>query len=220
MCDFRLRLILRSEMPFVTLEGVEGSGKSTQLTLLADRLEARGLAVRRTREPGGTPLGARLRTILLDPAQRDLDPVAEFLLFEADRRQHVREVIRPGLDSGGWVLCDRFSDSTRAYQSAGRGLDAEWVEAVDGRVRDGVVPDLTLLFDVEPLEGLARARRRDAREGRFESEELAFHERVWLAFREIARREPSRVAVVDARGDVASVAERSWDAVARRFGLS
>lgn len=207
-------------MPFITFEGVEGSGKSTQLELLASRLSESGLDVRKTREPGGTALGAGLRAVLLDPAQRDLDPVAEFLLFEADRRQHLREIVRPGLAAGSWVLCDRFSDSTEAYQSAGRGLDGEWVAAVDGRVRDGLVPDLTLLYDVDPAEGLARTRRRDAKEGRFESETLAFHERVARAFHAIARREPARVTVVDARDDVASVAKRTWDAVARRFGLS
>jgi dTMP kinase len=207
-------------MPFITFEGVEGSGKSTQLTRLAERLAERGLPVRRTREPGGTALGERLRAILLDPARRDLDPLAEFLLFEADRRQHVRDVIRPALEAGAWVLCDRFSDSTRAYQSGGRGLDAGWIAAVDDRVREGLVPDLTLLFDVGPAVGLARARSRDAREGRFEAEELAFHERVWSAFHAIAQREPSRVAVVDAGDDVASVAQRAWDVVARRFGLA
>src|SRR5512138_3885475 len=143
-------------MPFITFEGVEGSGKSTQLALLAERLSARGVPVRRTREPGGTGLGERLRGILLDPAQRHLDAVAEFLLFEADRRQHVREVIRPALESGAWVLCDRFSDSTEAYQAAGRGLDAEWVAAVDARVREGLAPDLTFLLEVGPLEGLER----------------------------------------------------------------
>jgi dTMP kinase len=207
-------------MPFITFEGVEGSGKSTQLALLAERLSARGARVRRTREPGGTALGERLRAILLDPQRRDLDPVAEFLLFEADRRQHVREVIRPALEAGAWVLCDRFSDSTEAYQTAGRGLDADWVAAVDARVRDGLVPDLTLLLDVGPLTGLARARRRDESDGRFEAEDLAFHERVSLAFHAIARREPSRVVVVDSREDKASVAERAWAAVAGRFGLS
>lgn len=206
-------------MPFITFEGVEGSGKSTQLSRLADRLASRGLTVRRTREPGGTALGERLRAILLDPAQTDLDPLAEFLLFEADRRQHLREVVRPAIEAGAWVLCDRFSDSTRAYQSAGRGLDASWVAAVDDRVRGGVVPDLTLLFDVPPAEGLARARRRDSREGRFESEELAFHERVSRAFHDIARSEPSRVAVIPSGGDRDEVAERTWETVAERFQL-
>jgi dTMP kinase len=213
------RLILHL-VPFITFEGVEGSGKSTQLAILAERLAARGLPVRATREPGGTALGERLRAILLDPAQRNLDPVAEFLLFEADRRQHIREVIRTGLDAGSWVLCDRFSDSTSAYQSAGRGLEADWVSAVDHRVRDGLVPDLTLLLDLGPREGLARARRRDSREGRFESEELAFHERVSLAFQAIAQSEPSRVAVIPAGADPEGVARLAWDAVARRFHLS
>jgi len=207
-------------MPFITFEGVEGSGKSTQLSLLAERLSAGGIPIRRTREPGGTPLGGRLRTILLDPSTGRLEPLAEFLLFEADRRQHVQDVIRPGLQAGEWILCDRFSDSTEAYQCAGRGLDAGWVAAVDSRVREGLVPDLTLLFDVPPADGLARTRRRDAREGRFESEELAFHERVSRAFQAIARREPARVAVIDARAEVATVAELAWAAVARRFGLS
>lgn len=204
-------------MPFITFEGVEGSGKSTQLALLAERLSDRGLPVRRTREPGGTALGRRLREILLDPAQGHLEPVAEFLLFEADRRQHVREVIRPALDSGAWVLCDRFSDSTEAYQAAGRGLDPAWVAAVDARVRDGLLPDLTLLLDVTPRDGLERARRRDGREGRFESEEIAFHERVWRAFQAIARREPGRVVVLDARAEKSAVADRAWAAVAERF---
>jgi dTMP kinase len=204
-------------VPFITFEGVEGCGKSTQLRLLDERLRASGRDVRATREPGGTALGERLRAMLLDPAQRDLDPVAEFLLFEADRRQHIREVIRPGLEAGAWVLCDRFSDSTEAYQIAGRGLDAQMVAAVDARVRDGLVPDLTLLFDVGPLEGLARARLRDAREGRFESEELAFHERVWLAFKEIARREADRVVVVPAHGDAAAVFAETSRIVAERF---
>jgi len=207
-------------VPFITFEGVEGSGKSTQLAILAERLAGRGLPVKTTREPGGTALGERLRAILLDPAQRKLDPLAEFLLFEADRRQHVREVIRTGLEAGSWVLCDRFSDSTTAYQSAGRGLEADWVAAVDQRVRDGLVPDLTLLFDLGPREGLARARRRDAREGRFESEELAFHERVSLAFQAIAQAEPSRVAVIPAGAHPEEVARLTWHAVARRFGLS
>jgi dTMP kinase len=204
-------------VPFITFEGIEGCGKSTQLRLLDERLRAAGRDVRATREPGGTPLGERLRAILLDPSQR-LDPLAEFLLFEADRRQHIHEVIRPALEAGAWVLCDRFSDSTEAYQAAGRGIDAEWIEAVDAHVRDGLAPDLTLLFDVAPLEGLARARRRDGKEGRFESEELAFHERVWAAFHAIARREPDRVVVVPAQGDATAVFAETSRIVAERFG--
>lgn len=204
-------------MPFITFEGVEGCGKSTQLKLLDDRLRAAGRDVRATREPGGTPLGERLRAILLDGARAPLDPIAECLLFEADRRQHLVEVIRPALAAGAWILCDRFSDSTEAYQSAGRGLDSAFIEAVDGRVRDGISPDLTLLYDLDAAEGLARTRRRDARTDRFQSEELAFHERVRRHFLEIARREPDRVVVVPAHGDAAAVFAETSRIVAERF---
>jgi dTMP kinase len=206
-------------VPFITFEGVEGCGKSTQLRLLAERLRGLGLDVRATREPGGTPLGEELRAILMDPAQPSLDPIAEWLLFEADRRQHVVDVILPALQSGAWVLGDRFSDSTQAYQAAGRGLDADLIALVDQRVCGGISPDLTLLYDLEVLEGLARARRRDAQEGRFEAEELAFHEKVRLGFREIARREPQRVAVVPAHGDPDAIFAETWRTVTERFPL-
>jgi dTMP kinase len=205
-------------VPFITFEGVEGCGKSTQLRLLDERLRSAGRDVRSTREPGGTPLGERLRALLLDGARAPLDPIAEWLLFEADRRQHLAEVIRPALAAGAWVLCDRFSDSTEAYQSAGRGLDAAFIDAVDGRVRDGLGPDLTLLYDLDAAEGLARTRRRDARTDRFESEELAFHERVRRRFLEIARREPDRVVIVPAEGDAAAVFAETSRIVTERFG--
>ncbi len=205
-------------MPFITFEGVEGCGKSTQLRLLDERLRAAGRDVRATREPGGTPLGERLRALLLDGARAPLDPIAEWLLFEADRRQHLAEVVRPALAAGAWVLCDRFSDSTEAYQSAGRGLDAAFIDAVDGRVRDGLAPDLTLLYDLDAAEGLARARLRDARKDRFESEELAFHERVRKRFLEIARREPDRVVIVPAQADAAAVFAETSRIVTERFG--
>ena len=205
-------------MPFITFEGVEGCGKSTQLRLLDERLRAESRDVRATREPGGTPLGERLRALLLDAARAPLDPIAEWLLFEADRRQHLAEVVRPALAAGAWVLCDRFSDSTEAYQSAGRGLDAAFIDAVDGRVRNGLAPDLTLLYDIDAAEGLARARRRDAREDRFESEELAFHERVRRRFLEIARREPDRVVIVPAQADAAAVFAETSRIVTERFG--
>lgn len=205
-------------MPFITFEGVEGCGKSTQLRLLDERLRSAGRDVRATREPGGTPLGERLRALLLDGARAPLDPIAEWLLFEADRRQHIAEVIRPALEAGAWLLCDRFSDSTEAYQSAGRGVDSEFIDAVDARVRDGLRPDLTLLYDLDAAEGLSRTRRRDARTDRFESEELAFHERVRSRFLEIARREPHRVVIVPAQGDAAAVFAETSRIVADRFG--
>jgi dTMP kinase len=215
-------LILRL-VPFVTFEGVEGCGKSTQLALLAERLRGAGRVVQTTREPGGTPIAEKIRAILLDSAHAGLDPVAEWLLIEAARREHVRAVIGPALAAGVFLLCDRFSDSTEAYQAAGRGLDARWIAELDARVRDGVVPDLTLVYDCDPSEGLARARRRDAEArdgGRFEAEELALHERVRAAFLRIAAREPGRVAVIAVDGDPASVFSRTWTTVAERFGLA
>jgi dTMP kinase len=213
-------LVYAPPVPFVTFEGVEGSGKTTQLALAADRLRTAGKSVRTTREPGGTPIGERIRAVLLDPAHRELDPMAEWLLVEAARRQHLREVVRPALENGAFVLCDRFSDSTEAYQVAGRGLDATMVEGLDGRVRGGLAPDLTLLYDLDPREGLARARGRDASPGRFESAALEFHERVRSGFLAAARREPRRIAVVPADGGTEAVFALTWRILSERFGLS
>jgi dTMP kinase len=207
-------------VPFVTFEGVEGSGKTTQLALAAGRLRAAGRTVRTTREPGGTPIGERIRSVLLDAAHAELDPVAEWLLFEAARRQHVRDVVRPALADGAFLLCDRFSDSTEAYQVAGRGLDAAMVADLDARVRDGLEPDLTLLYDLDPREGLARTKGRDASPGRFESAAIEFHQRVRSGFLEAARRHPKRIAVVPAQGDADSVFVRTWTILSERFGLS
>jgi len=207
-------------VPFVTFEGVEGSGKTTQLALAAERLRAAGKTVRTTREPGGTPIGERIRAVLLDAAHAELDPMAEWLLVEAARRQHVRDVVRPALADGAFVLCDRFTDSTEAYQVAGRGLDAAMVEGLDGRVRGGLAPDLTLLYDLDPREGLVRAQGRDASPGRFESAALEFHERVRSGFLAAARREPKRIAVVPAQGGADAVFALTWRVLSERFGLS
>lgn len=206
-------------MPFVTFEGVEGCGKTTQLRRVAARLRERRTPVIETREPGGTAIGGRIREILLDVANTHLDPAAEWLLYEADRRQHVVETIRPALARLDFVLCDRFSDSTEAYQQAGRGIEASAVAFVDAIARDGIQPDLTLVFDLDPAEGLERARRRDGHTGRFEAASIHFHERVREAYLEIARREPERVRVVPAAGTADEVFTRSWEALADRFGL-
>ena len=206
-------------VPFVTFEGVEGSGKTTQLALAAGRLRTAGRTVRTTREPGGTPIGERIRGVLLDAAHADLDPMAEWLLVEAARSQHLRDVVRPALEGGAFVLCDRFADSTEAYQVAGRGLDASMVGDLDGRVRGGLEPDLTLLYDLDPRAGLARAKRRDASPGRFEATALEFHERVRSGFLAAARREPGRIAVVPADGDADAVFGVTWRILTERFGL-
>jgi dTMP kinase len=205
-------------MPFITFEGVEGSGKSTQLRLVATRLRRKRRRVLVTREPGGTRIGRILRGVLLAKAHRELDPVAEWLLFEADRRQHVVEVIRPALAQGLFVLCDRFSDATEAYQQVGRRLEAGLVRRVDELARDSLVPDLTLLYDLDPRSGLERANRRGGRSvGRFEETELAFHEAVRRAYRRIAKREPKRVRVLDASLPVSELARATWSLVSERF---
>ncbi len=184
-------------VPFITFEGVEGSGKSTQLKLAAQRLGEAGQTARTTREPGGTPIAERIREILMDARHAELDPMTEWLLIEAARRQHLAEIVRPALAEGVFLLCDRFCDSTEAYQVAGRGLDEGLVRGLDLRVRDGLAPDLTLVYDLDPREGLARTRRRDAVEGRFESAALAFHERVRAA---LPRDRPARARARRGRG--------------------
>ncbi|HEY7114293.1 MAG TPA: dTMP kinase [Thermoanaerobaculia bacterium] len=207
-------------MPFVTFEGVEGCGKSTQLARAAARLRERGKAVLQTREPGGTAIGERLRAVLLDASRRELDGTTEWLLIEADRRQHVREVLRPAVAAGTFVLCDRFSDSTEAYQQAGRGIDPAAVALVDGLARDGLNPDLTLLYDLEPEAGLARAKERDGPHvGRFEAADLSFHRAVRAAYLEIARREPRRVVLIRSDGDADAVFRDTWRHIAERFSL-
>ena len=205
-------------MPFVTFEGVEGCGKSTQLALAAARLRERGHRVVETREPGGTLVGERLRAVLMDPEQTRLADLTEWLLIEADRCQHVRQVLQPEVASGAFVLCDRYSDSTEAYQMVGRGIDAQAVALVDALARDGLVPDLTLLYDLAPEAGLSRARERDgSRVGRFEAANLSFHRAVRAAYLDIARREPGRVALVPAEADAAAVFEETWKHFAARF---
>lgn len=207
-------------MPLVTFEGVEGSGKTTQMVLAAGRLREIRADVVQTREPGGTEIGRRLREILMDPGNENLDPITEWLLLEADRRQHVKETLQPALSRGAFVLCDRYSDATEAYQRGGRGLDAGAVSLVDGLARDGLLPDLTLVYDLDPREGLARANRRDGeRTGRFESAPLAFHERVRRTYLEIAAREPGRVAVVPASEPPERVFTQTWRLLSERFGL-
>lgn len=206
-------------MPFVTFEGVEGSGKSTQLALAAQRLRAAGRDVLATKEPGGTAIGEKIRAILLDVGHGHLDPVSEWLLYEADRRQHVVETLRSAVAAGRFVLCDRYSDCTEAYQQVGRGVDARLVAEVDALARGGLVPDLTLVYDISPEEGLARARSRDGHVGRFESAALEFHDRVREAYLAIARREPARVLLVPAGGAPEDVFRETWRLLAERFAL-
>jgi dTMP kinase len=186
---------------FITLEGVDGAGKSTHLGFVADRLRARGHEVVVTREPGGTPLGETLRELLL---HRDMDSGTELLLMFAARQQHLAELIQPALARGAWVVSDRFTDASYAYQCGGRGLDISRVAALESWVQQGFAPDLTLLFDV-PAE-VAESRRSAARAAdRFEREADSFFNRVRLAYLARADAEPGRIRVLDARQSIAEL---------------
>ncbi len=188
---------------FITFEGIEGSGKSTQIALLAEYVAGQGKAVTLTREPGGTKIGDQIRKILLDPANRALTPRAELLLYAAARAQHLEELVLPDLEAGKIVLCDRFSDATLAYQGYGRGLDVDMIHALDRAATAGLRPHLTILLDIDAAAGLARARGRNSSRGleseaRFENEEIAFHERVRQGYLVLARAETGRIRVIDA----------------------
>jgi dTMP kinase len=188
---------------FITFEGIDGCGKSTQLRLLASELRVRGVTVVTTREPGGTPLGQRLRAALLD-VQEQVDPLAELLVFAADRAQHVRKHLRPSLAANQVVLSDRYADATVAYQGAGRGFAPELIQEIVQLATEGLKPDLTLLFDLSVAESAVRTRRRaeNKRTDRLDSEDAQFHTRVRNAYVEIAKADPARIKVIDARGSV------------------
>lgn len=194
---------------FITLEGLDGCGKTTQLEKLAAVLRSEGIEVVTTREPGGTDIGERIRAVLLDSRTAGLDPYAEMALMFASRAQQIAQVILPALEAGQWVLCDRFTDSTEAYQGGGRELGSEPVLALHNLLCRGLWPDLTILMDSDVSSSVRRARRRnrqqadismdESNENRFEKETNAFFDRVHRAYLAIAAREPTRVAVVDAR---------------------
>lgn len=197
---------------FITFEGIEGTGKSTQIALLKAHMQAQGERVTVTLEPGGSRIGAELRRVLLSLENRDLTPQAELFLYLADRAQHVAQVVRPALTSGAIVLCDRFADSTVAYQGYGRGMDPKLLHQLNAVAVDGLWPQLTILLDLDPVIGLERAMERNSREGktsaegRFEAESLAFHNRVRQGFLKLAASSPERISVVDASGTPEEIA--------------
>lgn len=199
---------------FITLEGGEGSGKSTQVKLLRDRLKRRNLPVTMVREPGGTPLGDRLRR-LLKFSDEPLTPEAELLLFNASRAQLVKDVIRPALEMGHVVLCDRFADSTIAYQGYGRGIPLDTVEEVNKFATGGLIPDMTIFLALSPEEGMnRRSGARDRFEREFEQREVIdFHNRVRQGYLEMSRNEPERWAVIDASLSSRQVSKLIWERV-------
>jgi dTMP kinase len=197
---------------FVTFEGGDGTGKTTQIHALESYLIARGQPCLMTREPGGTSLGSMIRRVLLEVGDQPIAPSTELFLYLADRAQHVFEIIRPAIEAGKVVLCDRFTDSTLAYQGYGRGLDLQLLRQFNGVANSGVCPDLTFLLDCPVQVGLARTANRQARshadeprEDRFEREKLEFHEKVRAGFLEMARLEPARFRIIDATRSVAEV---------------
>ena len=204
---------------FITLEGGEGAGKSTQLKRLVVRLEASGLDVVATREPGGSPGAEAIRDIVLRGTADRWSPVTETLLMYAARRDHVERVIRPALARGAWVVCDRFADSTRAYQGAAGGTDPGLIAALETYILEGTRPDLTLIFDLPVTVGLERAHVRAGAEMRFESKGAAFHERLRDGFLAIAEAEPGRCSTIDARGSIEEVEARVWAVVNGRLSV-
>ena len=183
---------------FITLEGIEGAGKSTVARIAHEWLSGRGVRVCATREPGGTPLAERIRGVVLDRSEEAITPEAETLLMFAARSIHLANLIRPALARGDWVICDRFTDATRAYQGGGRGVDAALLGELTRAVHGDLEPDVTLLLDLPVALGMQRARARRGVVDRFEEEREPFFERVRAAYLELARREPGRVRVLDA----------------------
>jgi len=204
---------------FITLEGGEGAGKSTQIARLADWLRARGRDVVTTREPGGAPGAEMIRKLLVEGSVERWDGVTEALLHFAARRDHLRATVWPALERGAWVVSDRFADSTRAYQGYGHGLDLEALDRLYEVAVDGFRPDLTVILDLPVETGLARAAARRGTETRYESLPQAFHERVRTGFLEIAKAEPKRCAVVDASEGINAIAEAIAGTVAQRLGV-
>lgn len=195
---------------FITFEGIEGCGKTTQIKLLARHLETLGHRIVMTREPGGCPISDNIRSIVLDAGNRDMCPMTELLLYAASRAQHVTEVIRPALESGGIVLCDRFSDATTAYQSFGRGIDRTIIDSLNSMACGSISPNLTVLIDCAPETGLMRARQRielstGAREERFELESLEFHCRVRDGYLALAQQYPERFLNIDGNRDISEI---------------
>ena len=205
---------------FITFEGGEGAGKSTQARTLVERLQAHGVSVVLTREPGGSEGAEALRNLLVIGEADRWTPTAETLLMYAGRSDHLSRLIRPALEAGTWVVCDRFSDSTRAYQGAGGGVSPAFIEAIEAEVVGVTRPDLTLVFDMPVELGLERAFGRDMFEARFESKGLAFHQRLRDAFLRIAEEEPGRCALINAGGALDEVAEEVWSAVSSRLEVA
>lgn len=204
---------------FITFEGGEGAGKTTQIKRLADRLSAAGLQVTTTREPGGSQGAEQIRALLVNGSADRWSATTEALLHFAARRDHLEKTIIPALDAGQWVLCDRFVDSTMAYQGYGHELGREIIEKLQAIVVEQLLPELTIIMDIDPEEGLGRAGSRAGGEDRYESMAVAFHQRLRDGFLDIARRAPERCALVPARGSIEVIESQVLDLVRTRLNL-
>lgn len=203
---------------FITVEGVEGVGKSTNISFLSGLIEARGYTVLKTREPGGTPMAERIREMLLEHSDETLPDIAELLLFFAARSLHINNTIRPALRAGQWVVCDRFTDASRAYQGSGRGLDLGRINTLSEWVQEDLEPDLTLLLDAPAEVGMRRAAQRGETD-RLESEQASFYRRVRAGYLELAEAEPDRFSVVDASLSLPQVQHSIEHAVGSLFDV-
>ncbi len=208
---------------FFSFEGIEGSGKSTQIRILQKRLTESGHDVVLTREPGDGCFGQKIREILLSRCDTELEPLTELFLLEADRTQHVKEIILPALEDGKIVICDRYADSSIAYQGFGRGLSLEFIRELNDRATKGLYPDHTIVLDSDEIVSLQRSRSRLKQqdmfdsEGRFESESLAFHKKVRMAYREMARQYPDRFTILSGEESIEAVAESIWHLITTRL---
>ncbi|HEY5600442.1 MAG TPA: dTMP kinase [Candidatus Manganitrophaceae bacterium] len=210
MMTFIRRAVVKGR--FITFEGIEGSGKTTQLAILGHYLEAKGFQVIRTREPGGTKIGDAVRSLLLDAKNQEMDAKTELFLYLASRAQHIKEVILPALDAGKIVLCDRFTDATRVYQGYGRGLPMREVERIARFASEGLRPDLTFLLDVDVKKGLARLRGRPEI-NRLDREALQFHESVRRGYLTLAKKHPRRIQIIRTDAGVEEVSKKIREAI-------
>ncbi len=203
---------------FITLEGGEGSGKSTAIKIIVPRLEKLGYEVVLTREPGGTPISEEIRNVILDKKNTEMDPMTEALLYAASRRQHIVEKIKPALKEGKIVISDRFLDSSLAYQGGARGLGIDRVYELNQYATDGLLPDLTIFFELKPQEGLKRIEANAAREvNRLDVEKITFHEKVYNSFETLCEKFPNRIVRIDASKNAEEVADEVYEEIIKRL---
>lgn len=203
---------------FISFEGIEGTGKTTQVRLLAERLSKAGYSVILTKEPGGTAIGNKIRDVLLQPEHKGMFYLTELLLYNADRAQHLKELILPAISEGKIVITDRFSDSTVAYQGYGRGIDISLIKSIDEIATGGIKPDITILFDLDVETGLKRNRGINKID-RLELEDIEFHKKVRKGYLQIANREPERIRIIDASMPIDKITEKIWEIIRWRLGI-